>query len=364
MSPLFIGPQGLDASRLDVLSRRLRDILVGDVVRGIQIGLEATATPTGQVGALRAVKIQWFQADSVLGDFDQTTYEDRQDKGLWIDIRHENASYTALLLPSTASAPPTQDGWAMQPDEAATGVSTENPQFLHLPLLLLRMPLALKQVVGDWLAATFDCRVNKLTLGTKTIVNAWETWLQEVGVPQKSSDVAVTLAFNAPLTGDPLSDLTKDEDKIQGEDEAAPAGLRSVEIIISPQDLRRFARLGKSLPPQETGAASPWDRDLRERRRLAGANADDGWAWRMDKDTPKQPFTDALARYLDHHLALNLFHPSVRVVQISCSGFVLAQSRLKIIKVGDLNSTLSMAAWKFVAHLGERVRGDEIPSLF
>ena len=44
------------------------------------------------------------------------------------------------------------------------------------------------------------------------------------------------------------------------------------------------------------------------------------------------PFTAGLARYLQHHLALDMHHGAVQVVRISCGGFVLSEGRLKLFK--------------------------------
>ncbi|KAG6121917.1 hypothetical protein E4U14_000730 [Claviceps sp. LM454 group G7] len=401
VSPLFIGQQELDPARLQQLAHRLRDTLVGDVVRGIQIGLESTDTPAGQVGALRSVTIRWFQAQKLLGgDLDYTEQDsgngiddavmrqwnrlsERHKRGLWVEIVHENASYVALLLPGHPGAvrdrrTATSNGWAMQSDGKTLDVGADLDQFVHLPLLLLRMPQALKGVIGDWISTTFDCRVSKLNLGTRTLVTVWEDWIKVAGLPGKGPDFSISLAFNAPLAKKARSskaapggtevgeqerqepDEGEDEDS-EDDDTSREPGLRSIDMTISPQDLRRFFRAG-----EQSGAlygsnnSGPWESDPRERRRLAGGNADDGWAWRTNQAPDEQPFTEALARYLDHHLALNLFHPSVRIVQISCGGFVLAQSRLKVVRVGSVSDQLARAAWVFVTRLGERLRGEKM----
>ncbi|KAJ3484394.1 hypothetical protein NLG97_g7060 [Lecanicillium saksenae] len=212
VSPLFIGAQPLDQTRLDQLAHRLRDTLVGDVVRGIQIGLESLETPAGQVGPLRYVKFRWFSPADVLGDRevldgapDRARGEAADDlsKGLWVEIRHENAAYIALLLPGyttlqqAGSIKPSD--WSMRPGRLATDNNLDETRFLHLPLLLLRMPQPLKHVIGDWLSTTFDCRVSKLSLGTKTLVNVWEGWIETMGLSTKGPDFVVTLAFNSPL---------------------------------------------------------------------------------------------------------------------------------------------------------------------
>ena len=394
VSPLYIGPRQLDTARLDELAGRLRDTLVGDVVRGVQISLEATETPVGQVGPLRAVQIQWFRAGDVLGDEApkpmprgarkgkqragrSDTVSDASQQGLWIHVRHENAAYNALLLPSAGKEGPTTKatGWAVQPLGTNGRTRPDEKHFIHLPLLLLRMPQALKGVISEWLATNFDCRVGRVVLGTRTLVNVWEAWVRDMGLSSKGPDFVVTLAFHLPAEArvdqagsDSEDDLNKEEE----DEEAHPAepGLRSIDVTINPQDLRRFVRAGASLPPARKPTTTPsWTSDPRERRRLAGGNTDDGWTWRSADDfspAEEQPFTEALGRYLAHHLALDMFHPGVRIVQISCGGFVLAQSRLKIVRIGgdEVGEELSRAAWMFVTQLGERVAGQALPAIF
>ncbi|KYK61918.1 hypothetical protein DCS_03063 [Drechmeria coniospora] len=361
VSPLYVGPGGLTTARLELLAHRLRDTLVGDVVRGIQVAVEASDTPMGQVGTLRSVSIRWFQPSSFVmagsaegfldGDDGGNQLPDVEQKGLSIELRHENASYRAILLPSFSAhseVRPTPR-WAMpQGNEAA-----DAGHFVELPLLLLRMPQALKAVLGGWLATTFDCRVSKLVLGTKTLVGVWESWIKTAGVSSKGPDFVFTLSFHAAPA------------RVAGEDATAETehGLRTLEVTVAPTDLRRFLRAGDADGPLnglDRAASASWAGDGRERRRLAGGNVDDGWAWRTLDEAPKHPFTEALARYLDRHLALNLFHPSVRVVQISCGAFVLAQSRLKLVKLGDVTADLVRASWMFLTQLGARVRDDAL----
>ncbi|KAH8168618.1 kinetochore complex sim4 subunit fta1 domain-containing protein [Sarocladium implicatum] len=383
VSPLYKGPRELDVARLDELASRLRDTLVGDVVRGVQIGLESTQTAVGQVGPLRQIKIRWFQATDVLGDAapDQPARDARKgkkraaktrkerdistEKGLWIHIKHENAAYNALLLPAGQRS--LASGWATNTDD--NDEQANDDHFVRLPLLLLRMPQPLKIVISEWLTSTFDCRVSKVALGTRTLVNIWEAWIQEMGILSKGPDFVVTLAFSLPAHlrkeekegSDSEDELNQDDTEVV----IAEPGLKSIDITINPQDLRRFVRAGEDLRPLKGQKKQSWETDPRERRVLAGPNADDGWAWRTPTTANEHPFTEALGRYLDHHLALDMFHPGVRVVQISCGGFVLAQNRLKLVKLaGDIGETLSRAAWGFVMKLGERVAGEDLPEIF
>ncbi|GKU04665.1 kinetochore complex sim4 subunit fta1 [Fusarium langsethiae] len=357
VSPLHIGDKRLTRQRLKVIASRLRDTLVGDVVRGIQLRLEATDTAVGQVGSLKGVRIQWFRAGTLLGEEgiendlevprgDQGDLPDDQKQGLWISIEHENAAYAAILLPGLS-------------DSSASRRETNGNKFLYLPLLLMRMPQQLKSVVADWLTISFDCRVSRVALGTKTLLGVWESWIASNGINDRGNDFTVTLAFNAPLAEN-ASQATITRDELQNAKAATP-GLRSIDITISAHDLQRFVRAGER---NNAIDEATWKGDARERHRLAGGNVDDGWAWREKSPTEISPFTDALANYLHHHLALKLFHPSVRVTQISCSGFVLSQGRVKILMSNEVNPSLSRAAWSFVAQLGQRVRGEQLPQVF
>ncbi|RDA85430.1 hypothetical protein CP532_1532 [Ophiocordyceps camponoti-leonardi (nom. inval.)] len=357
VSPLYIGRQGLTPSRLEHLARRLRDTLVGDVVRGIQIALEATDTPSGQVGALRDVSIRRFQLETIVGV--GSSHDDRE-AGIWIDISHEKATYAALLMPGST------DGgqWKTARFSKEDG-DFDASQFLDLPLLLLRMPQSLRAVICEWLSTTFDCRVRRLSLGTRTLVSVMEDWFDVAGVPSKGTDLVLTLGFNVPFVpppaeeADAYADADADDAIILDEDQvAAEPGLRVLEVTIASSDLGRFWRYGKAHGAYKRAKASRWQQDASERRRLAGGNVDDGWGWRQeDEKGPTHALTEALARYLDHHLAFDLFHPGVRVVQISCGAFILAQSRLKLVKVGggEVSEDVVRAAWMFVTQLGARV---------
>lgn len=228
------------------------------------------------------------------------------------------------------------------------------------------MPQALKGVIADWIAASFDCRVSKVNFGTRTLISIWEAWIRVLPI-EKGPDFNITLAFHLPPDSSNVNERAVTDSKTNEADQNAglKAGLRNIDITIKPRDLRKFVRAGENLRPAEGTGRPSWENDPRERRRLAGGNADDGWAWRTDANQKEDPFTEALARYLDHHLALNLFHPGVRVVQITCGGFVLAQSRLKIARIGgEVSTELSQAAWMFVMQLGERVAASQTPAVF
>lgn len=346
-SPLYVGANALNLSRLQTLSQRLRDTLVGDVVRGVQVGLEGNDSSLGRAGPLEKVGIRWVSFDALLGDADDAEVDlsrdlssdavgsdnERKPRALVFEMRYENALCTAMLLPSESRDAARQDGANSTnqlgiPGLLTSGSSAGDGHFLHLPLLLLRMPAPLKAIIVDFLSGTFDCRISPMRLGTRSLTTAWERWIQDAGLPTKgplSKDMVLTLGFYVPQ-----AEAVGDE----GEEQPEGLGIKSIDIIIPADDLRRFADAGKALAADGTVGkgktlSQGYEDDLRTRKRLAGGKADEGWAWREGNEK-QQPFLAAVAAYLDKHLALNLFHPGVRVTKIACGGFVLSEGRVKV----------------------------------
>ncbi len=250
ISPLFVGREPLTAERLGVFAGRLRDTLVGDVVRGIELGLDAGGSTVGRAGALEVVTVEWVAVDGIIN----TARE-----GIQLSLQYENAMFTALLLPTLENK---------VPDE----------QFIHFPLLLLRMPAPLKAVMADFLANAFDCRISNLKIKTGDIVRSWEGWVRDAGLAARgplAKDVVLTLGFHLPQQGTAAGADAKDE---SGKDEL---GIKAIDIIIPNQDLGRFLRAG------QTGEGS------------------------------EQPFASAVARYLENHLALDMSHPGVQITRIA-----------------------------------------------
>ena len=277
VSPLFLGSEALGPERLQLLAARLRDTLVGDVVRGVEVGLHGDDAALGNAGALEAVTIGWATAGSVVT---------AENKALQLSLQYENALSIALLLPS--------------PEGNQGGAA-----FAHLPLLLCRMSTPLKAVVTDFLSATFDCRISPLRLGNSDVVEIWEAWIQEAGLPTSgllAKDVVLTLGFRLPEVKKPTDDVAADADADL--DVSDGIGIKSIDIILPSHDLRRFLQAGQTL----------------DRRGVADA---------------RRPFSTAVARYIQHQLALDMSHPGVRITRIASGGFVLSEGRLKIFALPD-----------------------------
>lgn len=457
LSPLHIGSQPLTQDRIHTLSHRLRDFLVGDVVRGVEVGLDRSADDgaMARAGALESVAIAWVMLDRLVGPFPgpfpgQQREPDAPErdptpagggsggdqagdvpgsstsagmrgmsgktKGLQISLQYEHAECAALLLPSAEDTAASEEvGAAVNqvlsaadpPLNFAKGRPEQNGAvFLHLPLLLLRMPAPLKAAIIGFLGRTFDCRASSLSLGTRSLVRALETWICELGpetIVNTTKDVVLTLGFYTPTVMQcrrrgqlqrqrQQHGVTQDKQMGGDEDDATEApetalGVKSIDIIVPSADLLRFIAAGKAC---EVGKHAPpdqvWDKRKRaragfedpfieaKRRKLGGHKDEEGWTWRRWPATSKQsgnrsdaglpqPFIESLAQYVLQHLALDMFHPAVRISRVACEGFVLSEGRVKIFGTppsadGDqgIPHPKQTAAWEILAGLVERAR--------
>lgn len=359
VSPLYLGNEVLTTPRLQLLAQRLRDRLVGDVVRGVEVGMDGDAL-ISRAGALEGVEMRWVGVADVLGfplsldvdgdDLDSAAARLRGQKALHIALRYEMASCTALLLP-----PLTETGQHQPQDSGQTrffidpsSQLTDPSQFILLPLLLLRMPAPLKSIISEFLATTFDCRVSSMRLGTRSLVHSWESWIRAAGVPSRgplAKDAVLSLGFYIPPKNESSTRPTESLDGEEGKTTAdQPLGLKSVDVIIPAVELRRFVAAGKRLAQTQdsqsaSSAAAGWENDDGQRSRLAGRLHEEGWGWRTSEGSERQPFTEALACYLKEHLALNLRHPGVRLVKIACGGFVMSETRLKVFTLVGADET-------------------------
>lgn len=431
VSPLHVGAQPLTQDRMHMLSQRLRDLLVGDVVRGVEVGLDRGADDAAmrRAGALEAVGLGWVRLESLVGRYvgdgqddaggdvsgislDSSTSESLgKRRALQITLQYENAECAALLLPALRPTAGSGGGGDASRggryDASSTsmfgfgvvGPSEDDADFLHLPLLLLRMPAPLRTVIIDFISRTFDCRISSLSLGTRSLVGALERWMGDSRIPTKgqlAKDVVLSLGFYGPAVIQqerqqraeaPKKGQAEEEDADDQKVQEATVAIRSIDVIVPNQDLRRFIRAGSTTEAKRNAALDQARRkrkddtgDTRDvfghaqRRRLGGDKDEESWAWRRWESSSKQPstdsegtrpqpFTEALAQYVRKNLALDMFHPAVRVTKIACGGFALSESRVKIFGVvpssderSGLPDTKQRAVWAVLEGLLERAQ--------
>ncbi|XXG95239.1 transcriptional regulator swi6 [Hypoxylon texense] len=442
-SPLYLGGGGggggggrkaLTPARLQILSRRLRDALVGDVVRGVQVGLVGGESDgggaLGRTGALEAAEWRWVDAARILGkegkdrrgrsvELGGQQYDDSEEHGsregggdrdrdreehrrvLCVELRYENARFSALLMPDFAgsSQDPANSGarfpWTWQQPEDGNGEDVGRGAFLHLPLLLFRMPAPLKSVVISFLSSTFDCRISPLAIGTRTLVGSWEAWLSD-SRQATSKDVLFTLGFyieppepKAPKNNDGNDNGgggSSSQAPIKPGPSLPPQGLKTIDIAIPAAEVHRFLRAGEAATAataatattrtkkRKSGATTVLsdEQQSRRRRKLAGGKDEEGWAWRRsqlveaeredrrkeeeEEKTIEQPFTEALAAYVWHHLGLDMFHPGVRVQRVACDAFALSEGRLKVFAPAGDRGDATAAVWRLVRDLVRKAR--------
>jgi hypothetical protein len=408
LSPLYIGSQPLTQDRIQALSHRLRDFLVGHVVRGIEVGLDRPADDgaMARAGALEAVSISWIIPDEQVASHPgQRRQQDApapepsitraesgdhqigntpgRTKGIQISLQYEHAECAALLLPSALDGENPVEDMPAAVEQApsapaplldlAPGRPVENDSaFLRLPLLLMRMPSTLKVTIIEFLSRNFDCRVSPLNLGTRSLVRALEKWTDELGVgaqADSAKDVVLTIGFCAQTVmrcrrwrqpreqQHKQQDIPQDEqtefgEQYDSETSDSALGVKSIDVIIPSADLVRLVRAGKGReatgdePPSQTRdkckRAGVQFRDPyveAKRRKFGGDKDEEGWTWRQKsaaaghRGSTPQPFTDTLAQYVLQHLALDIFHPAVRISKVACGGFVLSEGRVKIFGV-------------------------------
>ncbi|KAJ5155948.1 CENP-A-nucleosome distal centromere subunit CENP-L [Penicillium capsulatum] len=272
---------------LKLYATRLRDHLTGDILAGLHAASAADDDALSKTGALKECTWQ-----SITGSNSRDSPAGRRATaasfpGILVTLEYENISYKAALLaelePSTRS------------DSQAQGST-------FLPLLMTKLPTALRQTFISFLSSNFDTYCAPLHLPSPFLCKGLETFIDELRHAPGSDDdtieevvkeLQLTLAFSALI---------------------APS-LRTVNIGIS-------------------------------RNSLVGFLDDDSDSDRSDSRTLEQklksPLIANLTSYLEAHLAMSLDldgssqnpvpQQHVRLSKLACAAFVLGgEGRLKLV---------------------------------
>ncbi|EEP75369.1 predicted protein [Uncinocarpus reesii 1704] len=299
-------------------ANRLRDMLTGDTLHGIRLSLDNSSLldeALAKAGVLTSCEWEtiptwhyWNEERSLLEDPDQDTLTVTADQsaGILITLEYETITYKAALLCDP-------DGYQSPRNDG--GVT-------YLPLLVTRMPNALRQAFISFLGANFDARCSVLRLPSAFLCSCLETYLstlcqsvrgdagfQDV-VERVMKDVQLTLSFASPV---------------------APA-LKSIDVSLPRQSLGKFYIRGL-----EKADVSPEDAQGRNLRSDASA------AFRHETPTP---LLSELSNYFQTHLAMNLDLSTpptvtdsrsqerkyVRLTKVASAAFVIGfEGRLKLL---------------------------------
>lgn len=308
LSPLYTGSNlPLNNGTLHQHARRFRDILVGEVLRGVRVGLDLEDNVLARAGALQTVTWKllpeeeaWTTEDGTeLGNGD-TTMGLAISRGISVTVIYEKIVYRAILLRARREGSYDETGDSAREDEDG---------FQHFPLLLSKMPGPLRETLADFLAATFDAKVSALRLPSTYLTRTFEKYLSDISIGEDGEFLELGERSRA------LRNIIKEIAVYLGFDMPdGSASLKTIDIQVAREDLPRMITNGKQIGRQETG---------------------------------DNPFLNALTAYIKAHLALNMADERVKVVRIACGAFVLGgEGRVKItqpLSSADGNNSQSRA---------------------
>jgi hypothetical protein len=313
VSPLHTGTTNpLDNTTLQQHARRFRDILAGDVLRGVRVGLGPEDDVLARVGALKSVTWQVLE-DEDLWNMDEETRMDTTmglaaGKGILVQVSYEMMLYRAILL-----GPDQQCGQ----DESMVDVGQEG--FQHFPLLLTRMPGSLRETFTDFLATTFDARVAILRLSGPYLATTFEKYIFDCCMGEDGEEVDLVESSRN------LRKVVKDVQVLIGFDFPTTSSLQTIEFHIGQEDIPRLVQTGKRIENMES------------------------------------PFMNALSIFVKTHLALDIKHEGVRVLRIACGAFVLGvEGRIKLTQPPGIELLQQRSTWNLVDGLIGIAKGGKL----
>jgi hypothetical protein len=241
-------------------------------MRGIQIANELAGIPTNSsAGSFQSCTWELL-ADEDAWDRARVEQDESEDEisglldvspqdavGLMVQITYERANYKAILL-----------GYADQ--------KSSTPGFTSFPLMFLRMPVALKQLVLNYLSTTFDSRVVAMKLRPNFLSSVLEKILEgPTDAPRFSKGLQLQVVFPS-----------------------VTPNLKSLDMSMSQSDLIQFIKQGNNHT-------------------------------RTHKGPVTGPFSRGLAQYLSASLALDFEHPGLVLDKFVLGPFALtSEGKVKV----------------------------------
>ncbi|KAG9248139.1 kinetochore complex Sim4 subunit Fta1-domain-containing protein [Calycina marina] len=313
LSPLYTSSENLSSTvSLQHYAKSFRDILVGEVLRGVRVGLGSDQDALARVGALQDVTWKLLPAEAIWDTEDDAGDELSvtigASRGIIVNIVYEKASYTAILLRDRQTESAILDG--------ATG-------FEHFPLLLTRMPGSLRESFTGYLASMFDTRASILHLEKDYMVSALEYYISDCSMGEDGE--IMDAASSARL----LRTTVKDVQVVLGFDLVGPS-LKSIDVYFSKEDVPRLVQAGM--------------------KHIEAGN------------TPERPFMNTMSNYIRANMALDLSHEMIKITKIACDAFVLSgQGKIKLIEPTPGNESVqNRATWNLVGGLIDVAKGSAL----
>ena len=268
-----------------------------------------------RAGALRTVtwgllaeEEAWVANDEIELGVDDTTMSIVASRGMLVTVMYEKMAYRAILLRDLRNQGLNETGVTDFGDEDG---------FQHFPIMLAKMPAALRETFADFLSQSFDTRVSALHLSSLYLINAFERYISDISILDDGSvmDIADTSRSLRSVVKETFISLGFDLPGVS-------SALKTIDIHIAREDLPSIVAKGKKIG-REAGGESP--------------------------------FMDALTSYVKAHLALDLRHEDVKILRIACAAFVLGgEGRVKLSRAtsgDDVESTQSRATRRLVNDL-------------
>src|SRR5271170_7058083 len=144
LTPLY----SFNPSRLNHYAREFRDIVRGDVIRGVQV----TAQPSDRAKAALVRSCEWTIENDLLAteSFDSVVVKVEWDDG---------SSFTAIIMPDFTSSKTVSLGKRKRGSSVDAG-----SEFTSLPLLLTRGPQLVTQQLITYITTHFDSRSSELSI--------------------------------------------------------------------------------------------------------------------------------------------------------------------------------------------------------
>jgi Kinetochore complex Sim4 subunit Fta1 len=209
---------------LKTYGKRLHDLLAGDFLRSMQVALTKSLADDALSKAGSLVESRWefiSTLDNIQEGSDDAAIEMNECMGIFVTLDYEHIGYRAALLAGP-------DGY--------TPASTDKrrKQSTHLPLLLTRMPTALRNTFIEFISTTFDSYCATLHLPSEFLCTTLEASISYLMASESSQQASNAI----------LEQVLKETQLTLSFGQLVAPSLKSLEISLPRETLSTFAHGG------------------------------------------------------------------------------------------------------------------------